>query len=525
MTTALIYARVSTEEQGRGYSLPEQIGAAERRAAERGYTVANAITEEFTGTEAERPGIEALYTAIDRTGAQIVLCHDTDRLGRGWPRGVIERLIEAHGARVEYVLADYSGEAGELQKDIRAAIDAWENRQRLERSRRGKNGKARAGAVIVTAGRAPYGYRYVSRPHGGELVIDDEQAAVVRQIYQWLTAGRLSSYEIARRLHAEAVPSKGDLSAAVCKRQDRTVWSPNSVRAIISNETYRGRFYWGKTRIEKRYDPNTRKYRKVHVPQPREQWIAVDVPAIVNSETWEEAERCLAENKARSPRHAKRDYLLQGQIFCPCGRRWAAAYKNDSGRAYYHCPSSNHEPWRKACPTRFSYRQEAIEGAVWRYVMGELLNPDNLGAEIEHQRQAAAAETARRTDRLRAIEAELRDIDRKLGILVGQALEGLPQSVLDAHKRELLDRRHDLEEQQRRTLAEAERVSVTEATVETLQGLARVVQEAEPHLTPRERRQMLALLRLRVDVLDAAHIGVSGLVSEALVDIPSAWYG
>lgn len=72
---------------------------------------------------------------------------------------------------------------------IKSAISKYENHQRVERSRRGKQGSARSGYVIATGERAPYGYIYVSEPHKGWLVIDEEEARVVRQIYTWVDAG------------------------------------------------------------------------------------------------------------------------------------------------------------------------------------------------------------------------------------------------------------------------------------------------------------------------------------------------
>ncbi|MFM7172279.1 MAG: hypothetical protein ACKO4U_04480 [Caldilinea sp.] len=72
---------------------------------------------------------------------------------------------------------------------IKSAIFKYENHQQVERSRRGKQGSARSGYVIATGERAPYGYIYVSEPHKGWLVIDEEEARVVRQIYTWVDAG------------------------------------------------------------------------------------------------------------------------------------------------------------------------------------------------------------------------------------------------------------------------------------------------------------------------------------------------
>jgi site-specific DNA recombinase len=517
VVNAIIYARVSTEEQGRGYSLPTQIAAAEKRAAERGYLIVGTFTDEHTGTELERPGLTALFKTIADTRATIVLAHDIDRIGREVVvQAVIEREIENAGARIEYVQGDYQNTPeGDLLKAVKGGIAAYENRQRVERSRRGKDGRARAGSVIIPAGRAPYGYTYVSTPHRGELVINERQSEVVRQIFSWLTVSRLSSYEISRRLHEAGVPSKADLSPTLAKKNGYGDWAPTSIRGLLSNPVYKGVWYWGKKRTEKRGA------RVVKVSQPPEQWIAVSVPAIVDDATWEQAQECLMQNKAGARRNAKRDYLLRGRIFCTCGRRWTGRYKNHLGRAYYRCPTTEYLAWRESCPTRFSYRQERIDQAVWGYVVGELLNPENLMAELERQRVMSVKDDAERAERLLNIGKRLRDIDRKLSILLEEALDGLPPDIILRKKNELLARRGDLEESRQRAISEMDSVDLGEETAETLLSLAQMVKDAEPRLTFDERCGMLKVLRVRLDVVDASHARVSGLLSGSLVDITS----
>src|SRR3712207_613669 len=82
-TRAVVYARVSTDEQGRGYSLPTQIEACQRYAAEHDYTiVTEPFRDEHTGTEIERPGLDRLRTFIQEHGVDRVIVYDIDRLAR-----------------------------------------------------------------------------------------------------------------------------------------------------------------------------------------------------------------------------------------------------------------------------------------------------------------------------------------------------------------------------------------------------------------------------------------------------------
>ena len=515
---AVLYARVSTEEQGRGYSIPTQLEAMRRYCEQRSYLVIAEYTDTHSGTEIDRPGMSALIDALPELTPDVVVLYDVDRLGREViVQAILERELTAHGARVEYVLGGDTGTPeGELLKMMKAAFAVYDNRQRVEKARRGKRGRVQAGYPIVPGSRAPFGYTYISEPHKGYLAVNEAEAQIVRQMYHWLTVERLSCYEIAKRLWEQGILTRGDqLPQIVIKKSGRAEWSPSTVRRILSNPLYKGEWYWGKTRR------TTRNGKTVQARVPSEHWVKVDVPAIVDATTWEEAQRCLQENKQRAKRNTRREYLLRGMIVCVCGRRFTGRYKTNRGRAYYRCPTSEKEYWRKACPVRFSYPQEAIEKAVWDYVIGELLHPDRLLAVAERQQQEQQAEQRRREQRLRAAEAELADIDRKLGHVLSMELDGYPAAVIGVQKRELLARRGEIVTLVERLRVEAEEAVVTADTVELVRELARTVEEALPYMTFADKRKLLEILRVRVDVVDREHVRVSGLVTCSVVNLAS----
>ena len=65
--------------------------------------------------------------------------------------------------------------------------------------------------------------------------------------------------------------------------------------------------------------------KKVQVTVPRDEWIAVSVPSIVDTDVWQQAQRCLDQNKQRASRNnTKHDYLLRGMIVCECKCHWTA---------------------------------------------------------------------------------------------------------------------------------------------------------------------------------------------------------
>jgi len=521
MKQAVIYARVSTVEQGQGYSLPTQVESCRAYAEQRGYSVVAEFTDMHTGTEIDRPGLSALYQLIEKTPVDVIVVHDLDRLSREiGNQAIIETEVSKMGPEIEYVLGQYAKTPeGELTKNVKSVIAQYENRQRVERSRRGKRGRVEAGYVLMTAGRAPFGYDYISQKRKGWLRVNEEQAKVVRQMYQWLIRDGLSSYAIAQKLWEEGILSKGDTSTVVVKKEGPASWSPTTVRRILSNSVYKGVWYYGKTR---RCKVNGRVVqRKV----PQEEWIAVEVPAIVDEATWKTAQERLAENKVMARRSTKRQYLLKGMVICPCGRRRVGRYKNHLDRAYYRCPATESEHWRNRCTHRYSHRQEVLEEAVWDKVYEFIVHPENLIEEIEARRAEAEEDVDRRTRRLEAIADAIADVDRQMALLLDEALtSGFTQSILDQKKRQLVQKRTELEAEQGRIVDELNGLTITPEQEAELIRFAEEMSESLIDLSFENKRRVLKLIRLRVNVISRTQVKISGVISSEglLVDLSSA---
>ena len=81
-------------------------------------------------------------------------------------------------------------------------------------------------------GSAPYGSRYVRRQDAvpGHLVVDEQEAGLVRMIYGWLIDEQTTIRQILKRLNAGPfVPRSG-----------RHAWSPSVVHPILADPVYTG---------------------------------------------------------------------------------------------------------------------------------------------------------------------------------------------------------------------------------------------------------------------------------------------
>jgi site-specific DNA recombinase len=180
----------------------------------------------------------------------------------------------------------------------------------------GKLQKARAGWFI--GGRAPYGYRYLPCRDGvgGRLEIDAVEAEFVRMLYGWLVEARMTIRQILKRLNF----------GPWYPRSGRHPWSSSVVHHILSEPIYTGTAYANRYDFVEAKKPRSRKPsytgKGCRRMRPREQWIAIAVPPIIDQELWDRAQAQLARNARLSFRNnQKHNHLLRCLLTCgawPC---------------------------------------------------------------------------------------------------------------------------------------------------------------------------------------------------------------
>src|SRR3954465_4955554 len=84
MTKAAIYARVSTDEQGRtGFSIAEQLRQLRSYASREGYEIVEeAVDDGYTGSHPDRPGLRRVMALAEEGEIEVVLATKRDRYFR-----------------------------------------------------------------------------------------------------------------------------------------------------------------------------------------------------------------------------------------------------------------------------------------------------------------------------------------------------------------------------------------------------------------------------------------------------------
>lgn len=347
---------------------------------------------------------------------------------------------------------------------------------------------------------APYGYRLIRKIEIApqKLVVDEIEAEVVRQIFRWCVEDGLTCYATEKLLREQGVPTRKGRPLGWCQS---TVGDTPSTRASVTTTGPRG---WTRSGRWAARAPRTSAPENFcgHAERPKEEWIPVTVPSLVDPGTWELAQEQLKKNRERARRdNTKHHYLLRSSLICgECRKQVIGWWTRNGGR--YVCADrySRHEPW--ACDGRSVVARE-VEGPIWEQFKELLSDPELLKARYEEGRGDPAVD-----------DVEEREKER-----IGRKLEALNREVgrlIDAHQAEVIDlsdlkeRRERIEEHGRmleRRLSEIRgKRAEREQEVRLLRGLeqfSKSVQDALEDPSSGTRQQVLRLVVDRIVAEDA----------------------
>ncbi|MGB9859122.1 MAG: recombinase family protein, partial [Moorellaceae bacterium] len=136
MRKAIVYARVSTQDQALGFSLATQKELCEKKARDLGATEIEIIEDTYTGTELHRPALDYLRRQVSERQVQLVVVYDPDRLSRDLTDLLLLcREFDGAGVRLEFVNFDWERTPqGMLFLQMRGAFAQFEHALIKERT-------------------------------------------------------------------------------------------------------------------------------------------------------------------------------------------------------------------------------------------------------------------------------------------------------------------------------------------------------------------------------------------------------
>jgi len=438
----------------------------------------------------DRPALRTLRDLVNTKVIAAVVVHGPDRLSRNLGHQLL-LAEEFEQAGVKLLIVSHpleQGPEGWLFFQMRGPLAEYERAKILERTKRGLLGRAKAGHAYGAS--VPLGYRYVSEPHGGHFEIDEDEAAVVRRIFDLCLSG-VPTWGIARRLTEEHLPTKRDRHphSGGSKSAGVGVWHRDSVYSILTNETYIGKLFWNKRR---------RVTASNQVPRAREEWVEVPVPPIVPENVFAAVKGQLERNKLLATRNRKHDYLLVGgRLRCGyCGRTMSGISPN--GKRRYRCNSiANMADPTQRC--RGLLNATMVEQRVWAAIEQVLQQPEIIAAEVQRQQADAETQRAEILREVSLVEDALakcdRDQQRWEHAYLGEAID---LQDFKAKKAEITTRRTSLLAQRQQLQAQLDSIGQEVDHVEALLDYCARIQQKLQRFDGAEKRLALQALDIRV---------------------------
>ena len=398
MTRAAIYARYSSDLQD-ARSIDDQVALCRRHAERAGWTVVEVYADrEISGASVHgRGGYDRMLTDAKAGKFAVIIAEDIDRLARKQVDTLqLRDRMEFIGVQI-HTVAD--GRVTKLNAGFRGLMSEMFLDNLALHVRRGQAGRVSEGRA---GGGLTYGYDVLpaeiitgaKKPRRGGRAINEQEAAVVRRIFEEYVAGRRPREIVAGLNRDRIAPARGGREW----RASALVGNVQRGSGILNNELYVGRLIWNKVRMIK--DPDTG--RRVSRPNPKTEWqtVAVADLRIVDEELFEAAQRVRIDRgsvKSSFRRAPKR--LLSGLLRCgSCGGGMALKDAATSQHRRVECSRMREAG---TCENRRAYPIRPIERRVLDNLAEHLRDPraiERFLLTYRAERKRLAAATAGRRD-------------------------------------------------------------------------------------------------------------------------------
>lgn len=347
----------------------------------RGREVKEYIDDGFTGTNFGRPGFQALMNGIQSGAITCVIVKDLSRFGRDpiEAQEYVEKVLPFLQVRFIAINDGYdSSEAVTVRKDTEVKFKNLVNgiypEICSENVKQALRKRAEAGKVFGSI--PPFGYDFKGEDRS-VLVLDDEEAAIVRRIFDYRLQG--SSYtDIARKLNAEDVETP-----SMCKTRKGyklqlcvETWGRKMISNMLSNPVYTGAVVNNKTT---RTVISTRHATK----NAKEDWICVENmhEPIVTKEEFEKVLAMIRHQQDKPGVKVKKPVgVLSGKVRCGhCG--YAVRNRNEGKTATLICRNA-HLDGKKGCYSKSS-SMVTVEDTVLEMIRHQALIAEDIRKKVE----------------------------------------------------------------------------------------------------------------------------------------------
>lgn len=356
MYQAADYLRLSKEDGDFSFSAKKQESdsISSQRALIEGYVakcpdielVAEYADDGYTGTNFDRPDFKRMMEAVERGEINCIIVKDLSRFGREYIDAgqYIEKIFPQKGVRFIAINDHYdslgAADTGDgLIVPFKNLINDSYSRDISIKVRSNLETKRRRGEFIANF--AVYGYQR-DPADKNRLLIDEEAASVVRDIFRWKIEG-VNGVKIAEKLNERGIlcpaaykKARGSRYATSFQTRRQALWSPVSVGRILTNEVYCGVLVQGR-----RTTANYKVKKVIH--KDESDWVRVEGTheAIIDRAQFNLVQRLMNEDCRCAP-GGDTVHPLSGRVFCgECGTPAKRKVVSGGGKTYvyFSCPN------------------------------------------------------------------------------------------------------------------------------------------------------------------------------------------
>ncbi|TWE17921.1 recombinase family protein [Kitasatospora atroaurantiaca] len=487
---AVDYLRVSTEEQKRGYGIASQGKKTAAHIVRKCWSHTDTYRDEGVSGSleaADRPDLKRLMEDAVRAPRpfDVVVVNEgraIGRTGRAFWRWVW--ALEDMGIFVAIVDGDIDNTTSEGRREMRRQADYAETEYETIRNRTqgGLQEKAESEGSPHIGGRPPYGYYIQNKGQKGRshLVVDEDEAKVIRRVYAMVVTGGLNLRQVAIRLNADGLRTRSGRPWSLANLRDRIM-----SRAVLAGElVFRGehartdadgRPVWGEA-------------------------VAISLPRIL---TDEEATALCAKVAARANKSNRNQafYPLTGRLVSLCNSPYTGASRESmrNGRRNYRCSGKTEQvPGQRVCDCSY-VDAEAVENRVWTEVVALLGNAKRLGKLAAEWVGMTHGDQPAHAARIADLDGQIDDMNASIAaVIVASAKQRQSPNAIAAATKALNDELEQLEEMRAEATAWLAEIEDTHRRAQDLKRLAKMARHQLVDMTPEHQGEILALLDVRV---------------------------
>ena len=364
-----IYCRLSRDDEqaGESNSIVNQKAILKKYAKEQGFrNIQFFVDDGFSGANFNRPEWQRMIAMVEADQIGVLLAKDMSRIGRNYLKVgfYTEILFPKHNVRF---IAINSGvdSANQMDNDFTPFLNIINEFYVKDSSKKVKASmkqKGESGEYLTT--NPPYGYMKDPDNPKKHWIIDDEAAAVVRQIFAWCMEGYGPS-QIAHKLKDAKVDcptvhwAKMGRNAPAKTPDDPYDWAPRTISGILERQEYLGHMVNFRTHRQ-----SYKSKKKIENPQSEWKIFENTHDAIVDEETFHRVQE-LRKNKRRPARTGKSN-MFSGVVRCAdCGEKLYYCTSNsfESRQDHFVC-STSRKKGKDVCDTHFIRAVVLEEGTL-----------------------------------------------------------------------------------------------------------------------------------------------------------------